>query len=69
MELTRSIEFSTKKHIKKATWINENRTVFVLYSTERIVLQPCEAKVINMQTKVKLPHTINANFEASKVTH
>ena len=61
MELTRSKDSSAKKCIKSRS-INENRTVFVLYALERIVLQPCEAKVINMQIRVKLPHTINAKI-------
>ena len=35
MELRRSIEFLTKKHIKKPTSINKNKTVFVLYAPEK----------------------------------
>ena len=62
MELARLIDFSAKKYVKKPKPINENRTVFVLYAPERIVLRSCEAKVINMQTKIKLPHAINAKI-------
>ena len=60
MELTRSIDFSAKKHIKKPTSINENKTIFVLYASEKTVLRPGEAKVIKAQIKLKLQHTINA---------
>ena len=62
MELARLIDFSAKKYVKKPKPINKNRTVFVLYAPERIVLRSCEAKVINMQTKIKLPHAINAKI-------
>ena len=62
MELTRLIDFSVKKHVKNPKAVNKNRTVFVLYAPERIVLRSCEAKVINRQTKLKLAHAINAKI-------
>ena len=62
IERTRSINFSAKKHVKKTKTVNKNRTVFVLYAPERIMLRSREAKVINMQTKPKLPHAKNSKI-------
>ena len=62
MQLTRLIDFSAKNHIKISRSINKNRTVFVLHVPERIMLRPCEAKVINTHTKTKLSHIINAEI-------
>ena len=47
------------KNQKQSTKI---KPVFVLYVQERIVLRSCWAKVINMQTNLKLPHIINAKI-------
>lgn len=62
MQLTRLIDFSAKNHIKISRSINKNRTVFVLHVPERIMLRPCEAKVINTHTKTKLSHIITAEI-------
>ena len=41
--------------------INDNGTVFVLFPSEQIKLEPCDlllSIIVNMQIKVQLPHQI-----------
>ena len=55
--------FQLKNTLKNQKQSTKIELVFVLYVQERIVLRSCRAKVINMQTNLKLPHTINTKIQ------
>lgn len=56
MEIKKSINFSVKKHTKRQKKINDDETVFVLYTAKQIKLEPLESIIADIQIKVKLPH-------------
>ena len=58
METRREVEILTKLQLQKPPVSTNNGRFYRTYLPEKVILKPCESKLLNLHFKIKLPEEI-----------
>ena len=58
METRQEIKISTGLQVQDPPLSTNNGRFYRIYSSEKIVLRPCESKMLNLHLKIKLPERV-----------